>query len=203
MLMKTLLIPLAAFAVTVTGASAFSGDMLKRAGLDDEQIAAFEEAKELKEAGEKEAARDVLIAAGVDETVIKQVREAMREHHSDIHSAIANKDYEAFKAATEGSPFADMISGIEEFNRLVEAHELMKSGNKAAAKDIFEELGVPGPRMNHFKDRLKSTFMDSLSAEQKEEIKEAMENKDHERVREIMAEVGIEPPFGQKHHREQ
>ncbi len=144
MLMKTILIPLAAFAVTVTGASAFNADMLKRAGLNDEQIAAFEEAKELKEAGDKEAARDVLLAAGVDEKVIKQVREAMRESMSAAREAIESGDYAAFSAAVEGSPLAEIIDSEAEFDRLVEAHALLRSGDHEAARDIFEELGFPG-----------------------------------------------------------
>lgn len=143
--MKTLLIPLAAFAVTVTSANAFSPDMLRKAGLSDNQIAAFEEAKELKEAGDKEAARDVLIDAGIDEDVIRQVREAMREYKNDILEAIEDEDYEAFLSAIEGSAFADIIDSEEEFERLVEAHELMKEGDRKGARDIFEELGLTGP----------------------------------------------------------
>lgn len=202
MLMKTLLIPLAAFAVTVTGASAFNGDMLKRAGLNDDQIAAFEQAKELKESGDKEAARDVLLAAGVDEDVIKQVREAMREHKNDIHSAIAAKDYEAFKEAIEGSAFADMIDSEAEFNRLVEAYELMRDGDREGAKDIFDELGLPGLGMDKFKDQMRPNFMSLLSTEQKEELRDAMENHDRERVREILEEAGVEEGFEFKHRGE-
>lgn len=143
--MKTLLIPLAAFAVTVTSASAFSPDLLRRAGLNDTQIAAFEEAKELKEAGNKEAARDVLLAAGIDEEVIRQVREAMREHKSAILASIEDADYEAFLAAIDGTPFSDFIDSEDEFDRLVEAYGLMRSGDSEGAKDIFEELGLTGP----------------------------------------------------------
>ena len=203
MLMKTLLIPLAAFAVTVTGASAFNGDMLKRAGLNDDQIAAFEQAKELKESGDKEAARDVLLAAGVDEDVIKQVREAMREHKSDIHNAIVANDYEAFKEAIEGSAFADMIDSEAEFDRLVEAHELMQDGDREAAKDIFDELGLPGFGMDKFGHKMmRANFIANLSDEQREALKEAMEDKDHERVREILEEAGVDSDFEFKHRGE-
>lgn len=200
--MKTLLIPLAAFAVTVTGASAFNGDMLKRAGLNDDQIAAFEQARELKESGDKEAARDVLLAAGVDEDVIKQVREAMREHKNDIHSAIAAQDYEAFKAAIEGSAFADMIDSEAEFDKLVEAYELMRDGDREGAKDIFDELGLTGLGMDKFKDKMRPNFMSLLNTEQKEELRDAMENKDRDRVREILVEAGVDSDFEFKHHRE-
>ena len=203
MLMKTLLIPLAAFAVTVTGASAFNGDMLKRAGLNDDQIAAFEQAKELKESGDKEGARDILLAAGVDEDVIKQVREAMREHKSDIHNAIVANDYEAFKEAIEGSAFADMIDSEAEFDRLVEAHELMQDGDREAAKDIFDELGLPGFGMDKFGHKMmRANFIANLSDEQREALREAMEDKDHERVREILDEAGVDSDFEFKHREE-
>lgn len=194
--MKTLLIPLAAFAVTVTSASAFSPDLLKRAGLNDEQIAAFEEAKELKEAGNKEAARDVLLAAGVDEDVIRQVREAMREHKSAILAAIDDKDYEAFLAAIDGSAFADFIDSEEEFDRLVEAYRLMQAGDPEGAKDIFEELGLTGPylmtKLKEHREKHRAPFLDRLNREERQEFQAAMRDGDRERVRAIMEEAGVE-----------
>lgn len=191
--MKTILIPLAAFAVTVTGASAFNGDLLKRAGLDEQQIAAFEEAKELREAGDKEAARDVLIAAGVDEEVIQQVRRAMRESANAVRKAIESEDYDAFVIAVEGSPLAEIIDSEDEFNKLVEAHSLMKDGENADAKDIFDELGLPGHGfLAKFKDMKRSALFSQLSSEQREELREAIQNKDRERAREILEEAGVD-----------
>ncbi len=199
MLTKTILIPLAAFAVTVTGASAFNSDMLKRAGLNDDQIAAFEEAKELKEAGEKEKARDVLIAAGVDEEVIRQVREAMRESFDATREAIEANDYAAFRIAAEGSPMLEIIDTEAEFARLVEAHALLRSGNKAGAKDIFDELGFPAHGfVKPFGDRKEPPFMSRLSDGQKAEIRTAMESRNHGRVTEILAEAGIDLKSGHK-----
>ena len=48
-MLKEIFIPVAAFAVTVTGASAFNADMLDKLDLDltDTQISALEEAHEL------------------------------------------------------------------------------------------------------------------------------------------------------------
>jgi hypothetical protein len=193
--MKTILIPLAAFAVTVTGASAFNSDMLKRAGLNDDQIAAFEEAKELKESGDKEKARDVLIAAGVDEDVIKQVREAMREHADAVKEAIEDNDYSDFRVAVAGSPLADIINTEADFDRLVEAHEFMQSGDKEAAKDIFDDLGFPHwGFFGKFKTEHDFEFMSRFSNEQQAELREAMADGDKERVREIFAEAGVEWP---------
>lgn len=74
---KPFLIAIAAFAVTATGAQAFGGTaVLERAGLTNRQIAAFEIAREKREAGDKEGARDVLFDAGIDETVLLQVQKA-------------------------------------------------------------------------------------------------------------------------------
>ena len=200
--MTNLLIPLAAFAVTLTGVSGFNSDMLKRAGLNDEQIAAFEEAKELKEAGDKEGARDVLVAAGVDEDVIEQVREAMREYADAVRDAIEEEDYDAFRDAAVGSPLFDIIETEDDFKMLVEAHELMRSGDREAAKDIFEDLGFPASDWStKFKERRVVPFMSQFNADERAELREAMADKDHERIRQILNDAGVDLPEGQNEKR--
>jgi len=109
----------------------------------------------------------------------------------------------SFQEAIEGSAFADMIDSEAEFNRLVEAHELMQDGDREAAKDIFDELGLPGFGMNKFGHKMmKANFMAQLSEGQREELKEAMDDKDHDRVKEILEEAGVKPAFGFKHRGE-
>ncbi len=139
---KSLLIPLAAFAVAVTGVQAFSSDVLSQAGLNEEQIAAFEVAKELREEGDKEGARDVLVEAGIDEDTMKAIREAMHSERSTMHEAVkaaleAN-DFSAFKVAIEGSPMADIVTTEADFALFKEAHE-----HREAANAIMVELGFP------------------------------------------------------------
>lgn len=141
---KNLLIPVAAFAVAVTGVQAFSSDLLQEAGLTDTQIEAFEEARELREEGDREGARDVLVSAGIDEEVMHAIREVMHEERDAMRAAmdeaLENNDFEAFKAAIEGSPLADIINTEDDFALFKEARE-----HREAARTIMEELGFEGP----------------------------------------------------------
>ena len=142
---KSLLIPIAAFAVTVTGVSAFNEDVLEKAGLSKDQISAFEEAHELRKDGDKEGARDILMDAGIDLETMHNVREVMHKHReamkNDIDEAIENNDYEAFLSAIEGSPLADIINSESDFELFKEAHELKMTGDHKEAHEIMEELG--------------------------------------------------------------
>ncbi len=142
---KALLIPIAAFAVTVTGAQAFNSEVLEKAGLSGEQISAFEQAHELRKEGDKEAARDVIVEAGIGIDTMHAVREAMQTHRkemkSEMHTAIENEDYEAFLEAVAGSPLSDIITTEDDFARFVEAHTLRVEGEHQAAREIMEDLG--------------------------------------------------------------
>lgn len=194
-----ILIPLAAFAVSVTGAATLSPDLMRRAGLNEEQIAAFEEARELKQAGDFDKARDVLVSAHIDEDVMEQLRGAMKEHRQGhniaIKAAIEAKDYESFKSAATGSPLGDIIDSQAEFDRFVEAHTLMESGDKDEAKEIFKELGLNWGH-GHLKGEGKGgrfhPVLESLSEEQRQELRDAMQERDQEKVRVILKEAGID-----------
>lgn len=97
---KSLLIAIAAFAVTATGVQAYQGTkLLERAGLTEEQISAFETARELREAGNINAARDVLVEAGVDENVLESVREAVHEERYTLHDDLTDEQNEALAVA--------------------------------------------------------------------------------------------------------
>lgn len=199
-MLMNILIPLAAFAVSVTGAATLSPDLMRRAGLNEEQIAAFEEARELKKAGDFDKARDVLISAKIDEDVLEQLREAIKERRQDhdiaIKAAIEAKDYESFKAAADGSPLGEIIDSKAEFERFIAAHALMRSGDKDEAKEIFKELGLDwGHR--HFKgggDRAwgPHPILERLNEDQRRELGEAMRDRDHDRVQSILKEADID-----------
>lgn len=194
--LKSVLIPIAAFAVTVTGASAFSSDVLVKAGLSDEQVAAFEEAKELRESGDKEAARNVLEEAGIDESVMEKLRDIMKEKHSAVKAAVEKNDFAAFKVAVADSPLAEIIDTEAEFAKFVEAHTLMKNGNGDEAKTIFDDLGLKRPEghgpMNG--EGKEPPFFDHLTDEQKAEVKAAFEARDHDKVKDLLESYGIELP---------
>ncbi len=148
---KALLIPIAAFAVTVTAANAFNSDVLQSAGLEAEQISAFERARELHKDGDRDAARDVLLNAGVDMHTIQSVKEAMQEHrmqrHNAIDEALNEGNYDAFLEAVKDSPMADIVDTPEEFDLFVQAHELRESGDMQGAYTIMEDLGLEGKMM--------------------------------------------------------
>ncbi len=200
-MLMNILIPLAAFAVSVTAASAFSPDLLRQAGLNEQQIAAFEEAKELRQSGDHEGARDVLLAANIDEEVMEQLRQAMkdykRDHNIALQAAIEAEDYDSFKAAIADSPIGDIIDTRAEFERFVEAHALIESGEKDEAKEIFEELGLNWGQGGHLNKYMGgegrfNSFVHRLSDEDREELKEAMQAGDREQVREILEAAGID-----------
>ncbi len=198
-MLMNLLIPLAAFAVSLTGATTLSPDLMRRAGLNEDQISAFEEAKELKEAGDFDKARDVLMSAHIDEGVMEQLREAMRERRQDhdiaIKAAVEAKDYESFKAAAAGSPLGEIIDSRAEFDRFVEAHALMETGDKDEAKAIFEDLGLNwghGHSKGEGKGGRFHPALEGLSEDQRQELRDAMQERDHDKVREILQEAGID-----------
>ena len=145
---KALLIPIAAFALTVTGVQAFNSEVLEKAGLNDDQVAAFEVAHELRKEGDKDGARDILVEAGLDMETMKSIREAMHEHRQetrvDIHEALDSNDFDAFKVAVEGSPIADIVTTQSDFELFKEAHDLKEEGEFEEAKEIMEELGFEG-----------------------------------------------------------
>jgi hypothetical protein len=193
---KPFLIAIAAFAVTATGVQAFGSTRLfEQAGLSGEQISAFETARELKKSGDFEAARDVLVEAGVDEEVLRNVQQAARASRKAILEAIEESDYEAFKDAALGTPLIVVIDTEADFDRFVEAHELKIEGKWEEARKILDELGVP-PR-DHFAGNHRGMLkddLDDLSDDQQEVLRVARQSNDRETVRAILKEAGIERP---------
>lgn len=143
-MLKKVIIPVAAFAVTATSVSAFDLNSLRSSdiNLTDSQIAAFEQVESLKDEGAtREEIEAVLSGAGIDADLMRDVREeaqAAREAmRTTIDAALENNDYEAFAAAIEGSPMAEQVDSAEKFARLREAHQLMQE-----AQSIMDELGI-------------------------------------------------------------
>jgi hypothetical protein len=196
---KPFLIALAAFAVTATGAQAFDGTrLLEKAGLNEQQISAFETAHELREAGDFEKARDVLTEAGVDEETLKALRVAARENMEAVRTAVENEDYEAFKVVVADSPFAEKIDSEEKFKKLIEAHALRAEGKHDEAKAIMAELGVEPPkhgfgRGGHGKGGM-HRMHDELTDDQRDALEVARKANDKEAVEAILKEAGIERP---------
>lgn len=147
-MIKQILIPVAAFAVTATGASAFMGGgstWLENANITDEQKSALQTAREIRTEAHEEA-KAVLEAAGLDKEKMKELHEVMhearKEQHEAMKTALEANDYEAFVKAIADSPLAEKITSEADFAKLAEAHQLMKDGDRDGAKEIMKELGL-------------------------------------------------------------
>lgn len=148
-MIKQIMIPVAAFAVTATAVSAFNTDMLKQIDTDltPSQLSTLEHVDELRQDG---ASRDEVHAAldeaGITKDMMRTIRTSLHEHreamHEAIESALESGNYEAFKTAIVGSHLAESITSEEEFRKMIEAHELRESGDYEAARKIMDELGV-------------------------------------------------------------
>ena len=147
-MLKQIMIPVAAFAVTVTGASAFQGDgyMLDKLDiLSSDEKAAFEEAREIRETSRAEA-QQVLEDVGIDDERMQEIHEAMLEardaQRAEMDQIMSDGDYDAFVEAVAGTPLADQITSEADFEKFVEAHELRQSGDYEGAREIMDELGI-------------------------------------------------------------
>jgi hypothetical protein len=127
---KSLLIAIAAFAVTATGAQAYTGTtQLNRTGLSSVQAQAFSEARELRQRGRGEEARDILLDAGIDENAIESLRAATAATHVAIDLAVQNNDFAAFRTAVAGTPLYDIVTTADDFAAYAVAHELRTVGH--------------------------------------------------------------------------
>lgn len=194
---KSLLIAIAAFAVTATGAQAFVGmRYLEEAGLTSVQIDALKEANELRREGKQSEAKEVLIEAGIDEEAMDALRKAAHEAKEAMHEAIEANDYAAFKEAVADSPLDDIITSEADFKLFAEAHSLREAGKHDEAKEIFDELGIKGPReMGRGEGPLAE-----LTDEQRDALRAAKSANDEETVKAILKEAGIDEELMSKHH---
>lgn len=201
---KSLLIAIAAFAVTATGVHAYAGNrVFEKAGLNENQISAFTTARELKEAGDYQAAREVLLQAGIDEEVLKSVRQASKEAREHMRAALMSGDYRAFKVAIAGTPLAEAVTSEADFERLQQAHELIDSGKWEAAKGILNELGIdPKHRLSGLHRGMKMhEGLKDLTSVQQEALAVARQANDKAAVREILNEAGIALSPHHRNHR--
>lgn len=204
---KSLLIAIAALALTTTNAQAFNADALVKAGLSSNQQAAFVKARTLRKEGDINGARDLLVNAGIDETVIEKVRSAVSADKktvwSSIKTAVDTNDYQAFKNAVVGTPLADIITTESDFVQFREAQTLLENKDRAGAKVIFDKLGVPHHKNQQLKNHWKNNFARQQSSSlltdaQKQALQVAKSSNDKDAMEAIYAEAGID--FGGKNH---
>jgi len=191
---KSLLIAIAAFAVTTSGVFAYSGNnVLERANLSAEQKTAITRARELKENGDYNAARDSLVNAGIDEEVLQRLHEAKHQVELEMQAALVANDYEAFIASIAQTPLADIITTQADFAQFRAAQELRDDGEYPAAKEIYDELGVqPKPyRHGHGGKHL----IQELSVEQREAFAAAKQANDKSTMQAVLDEAGVYRPM--------
>jgi hypothetical protein len=148
-MIKQIMIPVAAFAITATGVSAFNGDMLDQidVNLTDSQVSALETAHEMKANGtDRDEVKTYLEENGVDSDTIKEIRQASREvrqaQREAVRTALESDDYNAFLAAIADSPLSESITSEADFAMFQEAHELRASGDKEGVQELLAELGI-------------------------------------------------------------
>ncbi len=182
---KSLLIAIAAFAVTTTGAQAFMGtDYLNRAGLSSSQVRAFEQAHDLKRKGELSKARDVLVNAGLTEESIESLRAAAQASRKAIHEAVTKGDFAAFREAARETPLYDIVVTEADFELFKQAHNLRSEGKFVEARLIFDDLGLPqiGMKKHQAQAGIHLGLQD-LTDEQKEALIVARQANDYKTAR--------------------
>jgi len=132
----SLFIAVAAFAVTMTSVQAFGNpEFLIKAGLSDEQVIAVQEARELRKGGDIVAARDTLVAAGIDEGVIQELRQAHQQYKHKKHFIRAE---------------ADTLLTAEQRAALQVAHA---ANDRETVRAIFAEVGIELPQKSASRGR--------------------------------------------------
>ena len=210
---KSLLVAIAAFAVTATSVQAYGGtDILEKAGLTKDQISAFESARAKRQSGDFVGARDTLMQAGVDEQVLHSVHEASKEARDAIKAAVKNHDFAAFTAAATRTPLAG-IDTEDKFNRFIEAEQLKDAGKWNEAKTILDNLGIKQPmhgiehgmhigqeKKGHRGMKMDQEFQ-NLTTTQRDALRVAHQSNDKETERAILEEAGITLPGHHFEHR--
>ena len=189
---KSFLIAVAAFAVTATGVHAHSGTkLLSRAGLDDDQVVAIQEAQQLRKAGELDAARDKLIEAGITEDTLRSIHAVAKESRTAVHEAVENEDYEAFKVAIANSPLADIVTSEADFKQFVEAHSSRQAGEWEEAEALFADLGIEHSFRHHHHGR-RGGWHSQLNSDQLEALRVAKAANDRATIQAILDEAGAQ-----------
>lgn len=194
---KALLIAIAAFAVTTTGVHAYGGQKIfSRAGLSPQQIEAFEVARDLQQQGDSDRARDVLVAAGVNEETLSALQRVMRQTRHGIHAALTANDFAAFREIVIDSPLADLITTEADFQQFRLAHELRRSGAWEKSDAIFTALGVEKVKQHRqhraYQKNQRRQQIASLTPEQHDALRVAQQANNRTLTRAILEDAGLD-----------
>lgn len=188
---KSLLIAIAAFAVTATGAQAYvTPQVLSRAGFTEVQVEALGVARELRYRGKYEEARNRLLEAGIDEAALEKLRQATHAVRVEMDRAINTNDFAAFRVAVAGTPLEDIVTREEDFEDFRVAHL-----HRLTQQHWFIKGQEGGERMTDRHTREwdgRSGWWSVLSPAQREAYQVAKQANDRETMNEILAEAGVD-----------
>ncbi|MFZ5392399.1 MAG: hypothetical protein ACOZAR_04400 [Patescibacteria group bacterium] len=127
-----------------------------------------------------------LITGGAILTTAASAYAFSPQSFDSIKTALTNNDYSSWVTAMSDAPNSEeILAKINEsnFSQLVEAHNLMQSGNKDEAKAIMEELGINGLMGRG------GQGPNGANNEQMEAMKTALNNSDYEAWKTAVSEL--------------
>ena len=127
----------------------FKEEMIERHNsITEEQFNKMVEAYNLRKDGKFLEAREIMEELGFDNMHKRHGKRGGNmmnaEHRQEMEEIMENEDFEAFKALTpQNKEMAERHNNIteEQFNKMVEAHNLREDGDFTGAREIMEELG--------------------------------------------------------------
>ena len=103
-----------------------------------------------KESGDTTTAEAIRSELGLPQRGPKGDKGMNNTNRQAEMTALDNSDFAAWKTAVSSSPRGEellkLIDTQEKFNRFVELHKALKSGDKTVAEAIRTELGLPTPK---------------------------------------------------------
>lgn len=107
------------------------------------------EAHELREAGDIEAAHELMEEQGIKKHGMrgehgKKGHSFDPERREALKTAMQENDFDAWSELMENHPKADEMVNMEHFELMQEAFELREAGNKEAARELLQDAGVKG-----------------------------------------------------------
>lgn len=116
--------------------------------INETNFAQFVEAHNLMKNGDFEGAKVIFDQLGIVKPEGRGEGLGGGEHAQAVKDALDNNDYSAWLEAIKDAPnYDELTTAINESNfaQLVEAHNLMESGDVDGAKEIFDQLGIKMP----------------------------------------------------------
>jgi hypothetical protein len=105
-------------------------------------------------------------------------QENRQEQRDQMDEIFANKDFAAWQELMADKPFKSEMTE-ENFEKIIQIHELKQAGDEEGAKALAEELGLPGKKMEKRKGHMN-----------KPEVMEAIESGDYSAWKELMGDRG-------------